>query len=450
MMRAFSPWLDRTTPVPRAWPPPAQPDIADTLRDIRTRDRYGHVLHVAAALLFAFFAPLDQGPNSVASIVLVSITLVRVLTFPALFTPLLRWTPLWIALAWVGWTALSATWSPRSDALRLLNGQRLLLGVLALWPVLDHTRALAWALVLAAATNAAVQVAQKFGVLLPAHGASWRPSGLVALPAVAAINGGSAILLSMALLMGTRGIERVALYAVIMLCGVGITLAASRFPALAFIPALILLSFMLVRLGYATRRSMMRTVLVLAVLATIALVAVGEDFLRYLRLAAADAQAGSRGDVGFSSIHLRVFWWKASFAEFLQHPVIGGGVGSFTGFVDGYAGTRPFLERSGISLAEALPLHPHSSYLRALAETGIIGFTLFCSMIIAVLLGAFRNAVRNPNRSCAVVVGACASLVFILLCTSSECVELMNVAYAHLVVVIAICALPRTDHAPPL
>ena len=159
-MRAFSPWLDRTTPVPRAWPPPAQPDIADTLRDIRTRDRYGHVLHVAAALLFAFFAPLDQGPNSVASIVLVSITLVRVLTFPALFTPLLRWTPLWIALAWVGWTALSATWSPRSDALRLLNGQRLLLGVLALWPVLDHTRALAWALVLAAATNAAVQVAQ--------------------------------------------------------------------------------------------------------------------------------------------------------------------------------------------------------------------------------------------------------------------------------------------------
>jgi hypothetical protein len=71
-------------------------------------------------------------------------------------------------------------------------------------------------------------------------------------------------------------------------------------------------------------------------------------------------------------------------------------------------------------------------------------------MIIAVLHRAFRNAVQNPNRSCAVVVGACASLVFILLCTSSECVELMNVAYAHLVVVIAICALPRTDHAPSL
>ena len=199
-----TPWFDRTTPAPRAWPPPAPANLLDVLRDIRTRDRHGHALHVAAALLFAFLAPLDQGPNSVASIVLLSVAAVRMMVFPALFTPLLRWPPLWLALGWVGWMTLSAWWSPQPNPLRLVAGQRMLLVVLALFPVLDASRAIAWALIASAATNAAVQVAQKFGVLLPAQGASWRPSGIVALPAVAAMNAGSAILLALALWTGAR------------------------------------------------------------------------------------------------------------------------------------------------------------------------------------------------------------------------------------------------------
>ena len=41
------------------------------------------------------------------------------------------------------------------------------------------------------------------------------------------------------------------------------------------------------------------------------------------------------------------------------------------------------------------------------------------------------------------LVGACAALFFFLLSTAAECVELMNVAYAHLAVIVALCALPR-------
>ena len=51
-----TPWFDRSTPAPRAWPPPTQANLLDVLRGIRTRDRHGHALHVGAAVLFAFLA----------------------------------------------------------------------------------------------------------------------------------------------------------------------------------------------------------------------------------------------------------------------------------------------------------------------------------------------------------------------------------------------------------
>jgi len=436
-----TPWFDRTTPAPRAWPPPAQANLLDVLRDIRTRDRHGHALHVAAALLFAFLAPLDQGPNSIASAVLLSVAAVRVMVFPALFTPLLRWPPLWLAAGWVGWMALSAQWSMHPDPLRLAAGQRMLLVVVALFPVLDASRAIAWALIASAATNAAVQVAQKFGVLLPAQGASWRPSGIVALPAVAAMNAGSAILLALALWTRVRAAPRIALGTAIALCAAGMALAASRQPILAMGPALLLLGTMLARFSFARPRAILGGFAALALLGALAVLATGGDVLRYLGAAQADAAAAMRGEVGFSSIHLRLHWWRLGIEQWLAHPWIGGGLGGFTGFVAEHPATAEFMARSGISEREMLQIHPHSTYVRALAETGVVGFGLLAALLATVLRGALRHAARAPVE----VTGACAALCFFLLATAAECVELMNIAYAHLAVIVALCALPRAE-----
>ena len=452
-----TPWFDRSTPAPRAWPPPTQANLLDVLRGIRTRDRHGHALHVGAAVLFAFLAPLDQGPNSVASIVLLSVAAVRMVVFPALGTALLRWPPLWLAAAWVGWMALSAAWSggtshhadgsPENHPLRLIAGQRMLLAVVALFPVIEASRAIAWALIASAATNGAVQVAQKFGVLLPPKGASWRPSGIVALPAVAAMNAGSAILLATALWTRERLAGRAALAVALALCAAGMALAASRQPLLALVPSLLILATMLVVHGFARPRAVVAGLAAMALLALLATLATGGAVVRYLAAAQQEAEAAMRGEVGFSSIHLRLHWWRLGLEQWMAHPWTGGGLGSFTGFVAAHPDTADFMARSGISEREMLQAHPHSTYVRALAETGLVGFALLAALLATVLRAALRNAAdaaqRTVRRAPVEVVGACAALCFLLLSTAAECVELMNVAYAHLAVIVALCALPR-------
>jgi hypothetical protein len=78
--------------------------------------------------------------------------------------------------------------------------------------------------------------------------------------------------------------------------------------------------------------------------------------------------------------------------------------------------------------------------VRALAETGVVGFLLFTGAIVACLRCGLARIGRDP-----LVAGATAAVFFVALATAGECVELMNVAYAPAVVAIAIAALPRAD-----
>ena len=107
-----TPWFDSGTPDTRAWPPPSGLALGAAMRDVRARDRHGDAIHLAAAIAFAFLVPLGQAPASIGLALLFTIALIRGVVFPVLFTPLLRWPPLWLGLAWVAWSAASSMWSP--------------------------------------------------------------------------------------------------------------------------------------------------------------------------------------------------------------------------------------------------------------------------------------------------------------------------------------------------
>jgi len=213
MSAAWTPWFDRSAPLPRAWPPAAGAAADEALRDIARHDRYGQALHLASAVLFAFAAPLDHLPNSIAMIALLTVSVARAVRFPALYGSVLRWGPAWFGLAWIAALLAALALAPGETAPRTLHSLRYLLVPVALFPLVAGDRRcvglLARALIAAAVLNAAVQVAQRFGFLLPVQGASWRPSGLAALPAVAAINAGSAIILALALGSAARGRSRI-------------------------------------------------------------------------------------------------------------------------------------------------------------------------------------------------------------------------------------------------
>lgn len=436
-----TPWFDRGAALTRAWPPPSGPALAAAMRDVRARDRHGDALHTIAAVLFVYLSALDQAPNSVAFAILLPIACIRFTVFPVLFTPLLRWPPFWLGLAWVAWSALSALWSPMGvGSLAALNMQRALLALIALFPVIDRARLLAWTLVLAVGTNASVQVMQRLGWVDQPGGLTWRPTGIVALPAVAAINAGIAILLALALMVGARWPARIALLALAALAAAGLVLSSSRHPALSLVFPMLLLPILLVAGGHVRPRAVVATAVALVFVAGGALAVFGGEFTRYMQEAQRDAEAAMRGETGFSSIHARLFWWRLGVEQWLAHPVQGGGLGSFRGFVDAHPATADFVAASGITREEVLQKHPHSSYVRALAETGIVGFSLFAGAIVACIRCGLARIRRDP-----LVAGATAAVFFVALATAGECVELMNVAYAPAVVAIAIAALPRAD-----
>lgn len=435
------PWFDRGAALTRAWPPPSGAALAAAMRDVRARDRHGDALHAAAAVAFVFLSALDQAPNSVAFAILLPVAIVRFAVFPVLFTPLLRWPPFWLGLGWVAWSALSALWSPLgAGALSTLSTQRALLALVALFPVIDRARLLAWTLVLAAATNSGAQVLQRIGWIAQPGGLTWRPTGIVAIPAVAAINAGIAILLALGLMVRERPAARAALGVLVALCAAGLVLSSSRHAALSLVFPLLLLPVFLVVGGHVRPRTILQSAVACAAVAAAALALFGREFLGYFEAAQRDAEAAMRGETGFSSIHARLFWWRLGLEEWLAHPVKGGGLASFQGFVDANPATADFVAASGIAREEVLQRHPHSSYARALAETGAVGFVLLLGAIVACLRCGLARAGRDP-----LIAAATAAVFFIALATAGECIELMNVAYAPAVVAIAIASLPRAE-----
>jgi len=437
-------------PLPRAWPPATPLQLDDTLRDIARHDRYGHAIHLALGVLFAVLAPLDHFPNSVATIALLAFSVARAARFPALYTPLFRWVPLWLGLSWAGALVLALACAPGETATRTLHPLRYLLVPIALFPLVAgeprYALALARTLIAAAVINAVVQVFQRFGMLLPPQGHSWRPSGLTALPAVAAINGGSAIILALALSARAASWTRVLLLAAITACAIGMMLAATRQAVLALPIGISVLVVLHLVNRHIRGRAILGLLLPPVALVAAASLLFGRSVAGYLASAMSEAAVILRGESIWSSLQLRLIWWRIGLDAFLASPWTGFGPGSFRSLVESTPELPRLIEETGISREEMLPLHPHSTYIRALAETGIVGASILAALIGSVLAAGWRTARRGPIEAS----GALAAIVFVLLCTATECVELMNLAFSQLVVLVAIAALPRAARATTL
>lgn len=435
-----TPWIDQTAERMRAWPPPAGDAALEAARRARASDRHGHVLHLLAAVLFVFCCVLDQAPSSIALALLLAVGSIRAFIYPEAFTPILRWPPFWFASAWVGWSAMSHAWAPVESAplVKCMSGQKMLLAAFMIWPVVGHARTLAWTIVFAASVNSAMQIAQAIGLATPTGIAPGRPSGFVELPVVASMWSIAAIGMAVALWSFARTPARIALAIASGLCAGGIALAASRTSVLAAIPATILLAALLVKFGHARARTVVALIGATLFAVGIAVLIPGTALLRY-----AAAAIGNPDHPAALSIEIRFLWWKLALEQFAAHPVIGGGLGSFAVHIADHPDSRAFAEESGVPLVHVLQAHPHNTYLRALAELGIVGFTPLACLIASMLVLGWRGARRD-----AIACAAFAGVMFCLLVALSECVERMNLAYALMAVLVALCAFPREIETP--
>ncbi len=184
-----------------------------------------------------------------------------------------------------------------------------------------------------------------------------------------------ALALAMFMLSTKRGrIETPLLLGVAAICGVAILATGSR-GGLIGLGAMLLAAVLFA--GRARHRLMTMIATVLAVAAAYSFFVAPHAAL--VRITDFSAGGGSgRADI-----------WSVAARVYENHPLVGVGVGNFTILEPQYAYTGGDLPR--FDLISQTPTLVHNMYLNILVELGVVGFLLFCVMIISALVPAGRS-----------------------------------------------------------
>lgn len=274
----------------------------------------------------------------------------------------------WIALATLValglWIGLSATWSIQPTT-SVFEAERASLYVAAVFAILVLVERCSLAHLIAGAL-AGITVASAYGLALylftsppldPFQGALlYQPIGYAnALGIFDAIG----VLLAIGLALASRNwAARGASLAPLGVLVPSLLLTSSRGAWVGFLAGLAALVLLRGELG---RRGLV-VVAVVAVLVAAAIVFVTEDARTF-----------------FTENRLR--YWKLAWEVFLDHPLLGGGAGTFGDY---------WLE---FRSAEAFSRTAHSLYMQALAELGLVGFALTVAAVSLPLAGLSR---RDP------------------------------------------------------
>jgi hypothetical protein len=141
-----------------------------------------------------------------------------------------------------------------------------------------------------------------------------------------------------------------------------------------------------------------------------------------------------------STLEVRVLVWQGTLAMFAEQPWLGAGSGQFAVHYPGFREAREIDLSSfgpqGPRSFAAAPRTAHNDHLEVLAETGVLGFALWCGFLIA----ALRVALRHGTGAAAPLV------VFIVLGMVRS--PLANAPAAALALGCTGALLARTDPRP--
>jgi O-antigen ligase len=395
-------WLLRSdVPRPVAWPPPGdQEDIAALLQYAKRRDPIGHRLHGLFAMLHLFSLPLATAVSSGTFGLLVGFAAWRIAWSTwRCYTPLVRAPVLWAVAAWVGWTALSLTWSshPGRGAEDLWT-MRMAILPLALWPVMEFAPWLVGAALLGVVGQNAAQLLQYLGWvdLRPQDGVVGRMGGLIH-PIQTGAWCVAAMCWHLAAVLSRGGRLRVLSLVGLALAGLGLVATQSRGPWLA---AAIILPLALVIIGGRRPRARVPAV-ALAVLGIVSVVAAWpfvDDVVTSRVRVAADEYRHARDDhVYWSDVGLRIGLWRWAWELYEQAPVIGIGAGGYREGIIELPSFRRAMERRPEDARKKMDrVHAHSVPLHALATTGTVGGVIVAALLLLAAVGAWRDRPDHP------------------------------------------------------
>ena len=161
-----------------------------------------------------------------------------------------------------------------------------------------------------------------------------------------------------------------------ILTAVGIFATLSRTGVMLFVVAFVLL---LLSEGFITRR--LKAVLILVLFLALFVMFLPSDFVQTIEERASEESAEEETRYGL---------WRAGMDMFQAHPITGVGIGRFRYEIFEYA--QYYLND------KYLDLGAHNMYISILAETGLVGFTLFMLMLLSAL-DSYWKTIRTGTRS---------------------------------------------------
>ena len=421
--------LRRDLPKPPCWPPLTDPrEIAASLSYVRAIDPIGGKIHQIAAIAYCATLPLVTAGNGVTFAILALVAVVRLPFTWRCYNPLLCVGTILSAALFVGWYALSASWSSDpAQGLDELRAARVMALPFMLWPVIDQVIWYIGAALAGVAAQNIVQGMQHLGLVAYGHGASGRLGGLIhPIQTGAWCAAAMCWHLSAAVVARSPRVKILSLIG-LMLAAAGLLATGSRGPWLAAAVATPMTATVIM----IRRQEARKPIAGLAVLGIILFATVWLARPSFLaeRVGGAwkEYRAAVENQEYWTSAGSRIGFWTWAIDIWKQSPVIGEGAGSYKTELDRLPQYQAALERARNSalvegtgdagellieddrdpaaagedaLAEGerrvqLYLdhdHAHSTYFQTLAGTGIIGIAL----LLGLLALTARQIWRDP------------------------------------------------------
>lgn len=411
-------------------------------------DPFGHRLHTYLFVAWAFCAPLGMMPWAkdvfLGALIVWSILRITIGGVACGWSTMPRHAIAITMAAWVLWSALSITWSPDpawgADQIKAL---RSILIPFAAWPVLKHWKLAVTAFAIAGTGVAIIVLLQGLDWIEKEKGGSIRSfafmgsTGLVLAATLAAHFG---------LTLTEAGRKSVVWH----LAGAAITLLALplQFGRGAWLAAAVSCLLLLVCLAVLVQRLRLRVLLITTVSLTgIAFASTIDTALPGPSVGDRMAQRIERAMSGLDvsqidiwqptnqgSIYYRLKMWNAARAVTAAKPMTGWGLGGLSRGLEHYPG----LTGRKVEQITYSQFDPHSTYLYEAASTGLVGLTLFISVLIMSL-----TTLTLRIRMCPGAIAALGILAVWIICSVTETYLLSGTGVAVLAIGLATASSPR-------
>lgn len=442
----------------------ARAELAVEIARVRERDANGHVAHALVATLAIFLQPIANAPANIGFGLLVAMCALRVHRLWRVWALMFRdW--FWLLLvAWALWTGITLAWSEDvAYGFRQWTAFRAILWVPMLWPVIDRWRWLVGALLAGVAVGNALQVIQ-FATGWPKPRPGKGAGG--GFHMYSYMGAWAAVAFAVWMVRAVMSSWLTAIGAVLMatLASAGVVLSGTRGVVLAVAVEVVVLSVLLVMarprwIGMAVSRTIVGITILSALWLTLGRV-VEARFMELAknsqnamaeldaRMASSDGDPSSPPMIGgtpdevirlvLAADPYRGSIWVYSVRQWAQNPLTGTGIGTVLH-------RAKMAAAAGRSEYGLLPKHlnighPHSTWLQALSEGGLVGLSLLVGWVLAGCVRGWK-LIRSPlvptgSRQEAVTAapwlapGMLGALIAFVVASQFDCYHLNATAFA--------------------